>query len=62
MPLPSIEAPEPGTLCPDCGRELQIIDPRYCGACAEHERRRDDPLRLEESALIARLADQRGEP
>lgn len=31
--------------CPECDREL-IGD--VCGACREHERRRDDPMRLTE--------------
>jgi len=53
--LPSLDAPEPGTVCPNCGRELVITD--YCGACAEHDRLRDDPLRLEEARLILSLND-----
>lgn len=31
--------------CPTCGRELLG---GACGACLEHDRRRDDPLRLAE--------------
>lgn len=38
--------------CNDCGREI-IGD--FCGACREHERRRDDPLRAAEEAAIQRL-------
>jgi hypothetical protein len=37
--LPSLEAPEPGTCCPDCGRLVSIVG--YCASC-------DDPRTHEE--------------
>jgi len=42
--------------CPTCGRELLG---GACGACLEHDRRREDPLRLAEAAAIQRLAESR---
>jgi hypothetical protein len=54
--LPSLEEPKPGTCCPNCGREVALAEPIFCGACADHDRLRDDPLRLEETRLILALA------
>lgn len=58
MSLPALDAPEPGTVCPDCGRDLVISG--FCGACAEHERRRDDPVRLAEQRVLMSLLDEGG--
>ena len=35
--------------CDDCGREIRG---NFCSACREHERRRDNPLRLAEMRLM----------
>ena len=32
---PSLEAPEPGTICPTCGEYLALVD--YCAVCEERE-------------------------
>jgi hypothetical protein len=52
--LPSLEEPEPGSFCGDCGEPIRVAG--YCGRCAEHEHRRDDPLRLEEMRTLLQLA------
>ena len=33
---PSLEAPEPGTVCPKCGELVNVVD--YCAGCEEGER------------------------
>jgi len=33
---PSLEAPEPGAICPKCGEYLSLVD--YCAVCEERER------------------------
>ena len=34
--LPSLEAPEPGTICPKCGEYVALVD--YCAVCEERDR------------------------
>ena len=37
-PLPSIEAPSTPTSCADCGEFILIVDPPFCGACADRHK------------------------
>ena len=39
--LPDLEAPEPGTVCPDCGEYTEVTG--FCGVCEE----RNNPRTLE---------------
>lgn len=39
--LPDLEAPEPGTVCPDCGEYVEVTG--FCGVCEE----RNNPRTLE---------------
>ena len=34
-PLPDLEAPEPGTVCPDCGELTEVTG--MCGVCEERK-------------------------
>ena len=33
--LPSIDAPQAATCCDHCGEAVQIVEPVYCGPCAD---------------------------
>ena len=57
LELPSLEAPPDDARCPVCDEPLRLVN--YCGACQEHDRRRDDELRLAETRVILDLAEAR---
>ena len=49
--LPSLEAPEPGTACEGCGRELRIVG--FCAACFE------DSMQEQERLVASQLKQAR---
>jgi len=49
--LPSLEAPDPGTVCDRCGEELRVMG--FCAECFEHS------LQAREEAVAAQLREAR---
>lgn len=37
-PLPSIDAPREPVFCKDCGEELVLVAPSFCGACEDRHK------------------------
>ena len=59
--LPSIDAPQGAACCDYCGEPVQIVEPLYCGACADRlktEKRIVDGNEFRRRAQIAMDLDE----
>ncbi len=46
--LPSLEEPEPGSVCPDCLEPIRLAAPTFCASCFEKAMlHREAPIRAQ---------------